>query len=417
MSKVGCLISLACLLLAAGCRNHSESGEKQKSPAAQSVPSGLIIIPPDSPKLAQIRVEALQVKAVPSGEVTAPGKIEADPNRVSRVPLPVAGRIAQVLVKLGDSVKANQPILVIESSDADAATAAYSQSEAAMTQASAALTQANAALAKSNTTQRKARADYERLMDLFEHDAVAKKEVLNAEADLKQADAEVQTAKAGVEQAKAGIVQATAVREQARRRLAMLGLKPGEAKPQVVVRAPLSGKVLEISVVAGEFRNDTTVPVMTIADLRSVLVSSDLPESSIRLIKVGEPVEITIDAYPGETFEGHVSRLADTLDPKTRTLKALIELNNSRGLFRPEMFGRIRHVEGIKEMPVLPVGAVFQDGGPGGVQNIVYVEQSRGRFEPRQVQLGPQTGGILPVLSGVNPGERIVVDGVMLLRS
>src|SRR5262249_36016692 len=131
MIKTRCLISLVCLLIAAGCSKHAE--KQLKPPGATSVQSGLVIIPPDSPKLTQIRVEPLSVKAVPSGEVTAPGKIEADPNRVSRVPLPVAGRIAQVLVKLGDSVKANQSILVIESSDADAATAAYSQSEAGLT--------------------------------------------------------------------------------------------------------------------------------------------------------------------------------------------------------------------------------------------------------------------------------------------
>jgi membrane fusion protein, heavy metal efflux system len=407
-------LALVCLLVLWGCSGKNEKADK---PAPTPTASGVIVIPPDSPKLAQIRVEPMQMQAVPSGEVTAPGKVEANPNRVSRVPLPVAGRVTQVLVKLGDSVKSGQPVLVIESSDADAAAAAFIQNEAGITQANALMTQANAALAKANTTQRKAQADYDRVVELFEHDAVAKKEVLNTESDLKQAKAEVETAKAGVEQAKAAIEQAKALREQSQRRLAMLGLKPGEAKPQVVLHSPLAGKVMEINVVAGEFRNDTTVPVMTIADLRSVVVSSDVPENSLRLVRKGESVDITLDAYPGQTFPGRVTRLADTLDPKTRTVKVLIELDNSRGLFRPEMFGRIRHVNSVEQMPVLPIGAIFQEGGQGSGHNVVFVEQSKGRFERRQVELGSRIGEFVAVISGVSLGERVVVDGVMLLRS
>src|SRR5690242_16158194 len=71
---------------------------------APATPSGTVIIPPESPKLTQIRVEPLQLTNMPTGEVTAPGKIEVNPNRISRVPLPVAGRVTEVKVKLGDSV-------------------------------------------------------------------------------------------------------------------------------------------------------------------------------------------------------------------------------------------------------------------------------------------------------------------------
>ena len=412
------LLGLSCVLLA-GC------GSKPKPAPAPSptppVPSNMVIIPPDSPKLAQIRVEPMKMEAIPAGEVTSPGKVEANPNRISRVPLPAAGKIAQVLVKLGDSVVAGQPLLILESPDADAAMAAFLQSVAGLTQANAALTQANSSLSKANNTQRKAQADYERAVDLFEHNAVAQKEVLNAENDLKQSKAEVETAKAAVEQAKASIEQAKAVREQAQRRIATLGIKPGDAKPQLVVRAPLAGKVLDISIVAGEYRNDTTAPVLTVADLRSVWVSSDMPENSIRLIKVGESVDITLDAYPDRTFSGRVARIADTLDPKTRTIKVMVELNNERGpdqslVLRPEMFARIRHLEAVKPTPVLPVGAIFKDGQGEG-RNVVYVEQSKGRFEMREVVTGNRVGDLVAIISGVSVGERVVVDGVMLLRN
>lgn len=381
--------------LLAGC-----GGEQNAAPAtAPEAPPGIVIIPPDSPKLAQIRVEALRLANLPAGEVTAPGKVEANPNRISRVPLPVPGRVARVLAKLGDSVAAGQPILTIESPEANDASANYAQSESLITQAKATLTQVNVAMAK-------AKADYDRATALFERDAVAQKETLNAKSEYEQS-------KAAAEQAAAAVEHAKVARGQTLKRLQLLGLQPGEAKPLVVVRSPLAGKVMEISVVAGEYRNDTTAPVMTIADLRTVWVTSDVPENSLRLVNPGEPVDILFDAYPGEEFRGRVARIADTLDPKTRTIKVMIELDNARGRLKPEMFGRIRHLEPARETPALPIGAIIQDGG----KNIVYVEQGKGRFEAREVITGHRSGDLVTIIKGLQPGERVVVDGVMLLRS
>jgi membrane fusion protein, heavy metal efflux system len=394
------LISICCLLALVGCeRKGNEEANKPTPAASPQTQSGVIVIPPDSLKLTQIRVEPVKTAEVTAEEVVTPGKVVTNPNRISRVTLPVVGRVTQVLAKLGDSVRAGQVLLAIDSPDADAAVATYRQSVGALNQTNASLAQAKSAAIKAQT-------DYDRAADLFEHNAVAQKEVLNARSALEQA-------KAGVDAANAGVESAKAAREQARERLKLLGLKENEAKRQVTVRAPLTGKVLDISVVAGEYRNDTTAPVMTIADLGTVWIASDIPENSVRLIHVGEAVEITLDAYPGETFRGRVARLADTLDPKARTLQAMIELNNSSGRFRPEMFGSVRLAQSSREMPVLPVGAVIQEGG----RNVVYVEQSKGRFEQREVVTGNRVGDVVAIVRGVSAGERVVVDGVMLLGS
>ena len=398
-TPINFLFVFACALAGAGCGGRAEQNLNRLATSTPAPASpGIVIIPTDSPKLAQIRVEPIKLEPMPAGEVTAPGKVEVNPNRVSRVPLPVAGRVTRVLVKLGDGVAAGQPLLMIESPDVNSATATFRQSESAVAQANAALSQANAALVK-------AQADYDRAADLFAHDSIARKEVINTDSALKQSKAAVDLAWAGVEHAEAA-------RAQALKALGLLGIKPGDPKPQVVVRAPLAGKVLEIGIVAGEYRNDTTAPVLTIADLRAVWMTSDVPENSIRLISVGESVDITLDAYPDQTFSGRVARIADTLDPKTRTVKVMIELNNARGRLKPEMFGRIRHSEGVRETPALPSCAIVQDGG----KNIIYVEQGKGRFEAREVVTGRRSGGLTPIVSGARPGERVVVDGVMLLR-
>ena len=345
---------------------------------------GIVVIPAGSPMMEQIKRETVTTRELPTDEVVAPGRIEANPNRVSKVVLPVSGRITSVLVRIGDAVTKDQPLLTIQSPDADAAMSAFLSAQAGVTQARALLV--------------KAQGDFDRASDLFEHNAVAKKDVLSAESALAQA--------------KAGLDQGQASQEQASRRLSVLGLKSSDFKQEVVLRSPLAGKVLELTVVPGEFRNDTSASVMTIADLSSVWVTSQVPESYIRFVQQGERVEIGLVAYPGELFEGRVSRIADTVDPQTRTVKVQAELDNRTGRFRPEMFGSIHHVESTATMTVVPSAAVLQDGA----RTAVFVERGVGRFEERNVSLGKRAGDLVRVTSGVQPGDSVVVDGVMLLK-
>lgn len=370
------------LVLLAGC------GGKAATPAdpkpATPAPN-VVELPAGSPMLAQIRRDQVKLVDLPTDEIVAPGKIEANPNRISKVLLPVTGRVTSVLVKTGDAVKKDEPLLTMASPDADAAMSAYLSAVANVTQSQAGLN--------------KAQADFDRASDLFEHNAIAKKDVLTTDSALAQA--------------KAALEQAQASREQALRRLTLLGLTPGEFQQQVVVRSPLAGKVLELSVVPGEYRNDTTASVMTVADLATVWVTSQVPESYIRFVQLGERVEISLVAYPGETFEGKVSRIADVVDPQTRTVKVQAEMDNREGRFRPEMYGSIHHIEAIAKTPVLPAGAVVEnvDG-----RSVVFVETAPGRFEQRQVTVGRRAGDLVRVTDGVKPGDTVVVDGVMLLK-
>jgi cobalt-zinc-cadmium efflux system membrane fusion protein len=381
--------ALLCLvLLLAGCGRKGDppvAAAASLRPGEERLSDGSVVIPPDSPKLKEIHVAEVKSASVPFAEVISPGKIETNPNLVSRVALPLAGRVSSVMVKLGDAVNRGDPLMSLESPDADAGVGAYLQGQAAITQAKANLN--------------KAQADNDRAADLFQHDAIAKKDMLTAENALAQA--------------KAALEQAQAALEQSDRKLRLLGLKPGEFGQKITLRAPISGKILEMSVAAGEYRNDTNTPVMTIADLSTVWVSSDVAESAIRFIQVGERIDVELTAYPGETFHGRVTRIADTVDPQTRTIKVRAEMENSRGKLRPEMYGTIRHTDSMKTLPVVPVGAVLQGDG----KTSVWVETARGRFQTVDVKTGERAGDILPITSGLKTGARIVVDGAMLLRA
>jgi cobalt-zinc-cadmium efflux system membrane fusion protein len=346
--------------------------------------SGLILLAADSPKHQQIRTAEVPAVDVPQDAIVAPGKVAINPNRIARVVLPVPGRITSMEVRLGDAVTHAQSLLHMESPDAEEAMSDCLRAEAAQTQARATLS--------------RVQADLERTRDLYEHGATARKEVLHAEAELATAEAAVKEAQAGA--------------EHSHRRLSLLGLKPCEFGQQIVVRSPLAGKVLEINAVPGEYRNDTTAPVVTIADLNTVWVTSQVPESSIRWIHRGEKVKIELAAYPGELFEGRVMRIADTVDSETRSVEVQTELVNLAGRFRPEMFATIRHSHGSKKLPVVPLSSLVQAEG----SSWIFVEDRPGRFRRTPVSTGEMIEAGVPILSGVNAGERVVVDGAVLLH-
>jgi cobalt-zinc-cadmium efflux system membrane fusion protein len=382
MTRAPILQATACLLLTVpACR---QAARTQDDPPATVIGTS-IRVPPDSPILKQVRCERATVADLPTDEVVAPGKIEANPNRVSRVTAPVAGRVASVDVKVGDAVAVGQSLFTIDSPDADAAVSSEQQARAALRQAQAALD--------------KARADAERAADLFAHDAVAKKDKLAAENAVTQADASV--------------TQARAALEQAQRRLTVLGLTTDGTKQRVTVRSPLAGKVLDLTIVPGEYRNDTSTPVMTLADLRTVWVSSQVPETYIRFVQPREQLEVRLAAYPADVFQARVARIADTVDPQTRTVKVQAELDNPGGRLRPEMFGTIHHVESFAKTTVVPVSAVIDDNG----QSVLFVQTAPGVFERRVVQCGRKADSVIRIGSGVRPGETVVADGAVLLSA
>ena len=353
-------------------------------PPKPSSSSGTVSIPSDSPLLTRIRVEAIQSKRVALDEVVAPGKIESNPNRISRVSMPVAGRVKRVMVGIGDSVNQEQALIAIDSPEIGAAISSYRQGQARVSQTEAALA--------------KAEADLARAQDLFANRAVAQKEVLSAQASLALAKSDLQQVQAGL--------------EETGRKFRLYGLSPEDRNPEILVRAPLSGKIMEIGVAAGEYRNDTSAPLLTIADLSSVYMAADVPETQIRLIHKGEAVAITLAAYPGEVIPAQVMRIADIVDAQSRTIKVRAEMKNPGGRFRPDMFGEIRHEETFREVPLVPAGAVIQSDK----RSIVWREKSAGEFEAVAVTFSRQVDGRVPILSGLKAGDRIVTDGAMLLQ-
>ncbi|MDQ2822453.1 MAG: efflux RND transporter periplasmic adaptor subunit, partial [Pseudomonadota bacterium] len=192
-------------------------------------------------------------------------------------------------------------------------------------------------------------------------------------------------------------------------RLVQLGARPGAA-PVLAVRAPIAGRVVELVATAGGYWTDATAPLLTLADLGHVYVTASAQEKDLAQLREGQDVSVAFDAWP-DPVRARVGMLDWMVDPDTRTLKVRIPLDNRAARLRPGMFARVSFVAPPRKGLMVPAAAVVQVG----LAARVFVEVAPWQFTPRTVTLGAQAGNQVEVLSGLVPGDRIVVkDGVLL---
>jgi cobalt-zinc-cadmium efflux system membrane fusion protein len=139
----------------------------------------------------------------------------------------------------------------------------------------------------------------------------------------------------------------------------------------------------------------------------------DVYEQDLSLVQAGSAVSVRVPAYPGESFPGKVVHVGDVLDPQTRTVKLRCSVANPGARLKPEMFAKIdlRDAGGHKVL-VVPAKAVLADGE----KTKVVIASEGNVFRMRQVQVGPELDGMVRVLGGLSPGERIVTDGALFLK-
>ncbi len=191
-------------------------------------------------------------------------------------------------------------------------------------------------------------------------------------------------------------------------------LETGEAKRTLTLYAPSSGIVTRLGVRSGmEVRPNASL--YTISDVSRVWVLADVYEYELPWLAVGQKASVELSYLPGESMEGEVSYIAPFLDPKTRTAEVRVELDNTRGRLKPEMFGNVLIAgEPRPNTLAIPQDAVIRSG----TRTLAIVSLGEGRFEPRPVKIGLDTGdGWLEVVGGLDVGEEIVVSSQFLIDS
>lgn len=185
-----------------------------------------------------------------------------------------------------------------------------------------------------------------------------------------------------------------------------------EVKTYITLFAQNSGTVLEKNIVEGQ-KVIGGMPLLKIANLSTLWLMADIYEYELSKVKVGSKASITFNFLPGKIYEGKVSFIYPTLDPKARTVKIRIELNN-RGELKPSMFANITiDGEDLGKRPVVPENAAIRSG----IKDIVILSLGNGKFKPQQVQLGGYADGYYQVLEGLSEGNTIVTSAQFLIDS
>ena len=358
--------ALTALLLLLGC---GQSKSSAPAPEMYERQGSRVVVPEGSPLRSRIKVEPATEQLIQS-QLLAPASVEADPTRLARISPPLSGRVEKLLVHLGDRVEKGQPILIINAPD--------------LAQAQADFVKAQSGLAQTQKT-------YARQKDLNEHGIGAQRELEQAETDRTVAQSEL---------------------GRARKRLEQLGMSVDGPVGPLVVRSPITGRVVDLAVSGGEFKNDPNAVLMTVADLSTVWLTASVQEKDVRRVKVGDQATAVFSAYPDEHFVGKVFSVADLLDLDTRTVKVRVAIDNPDGRFKPGMFATVRFAGTSTPRVVVPNTALVLRGD----ESFTFVEVGDWVFEPRRVTTGQQQGAVTVITEGLDAGTPVVTSEAMVLQ-
>jgi len=191
-------------------------------------------------------------------------------------------------------------------------------------------------------------------------------------------------------------------------------LETGEVRKSLTLYAPSSGVVTHMMVRKG-MEVSPNANLYTIADLSRVWLYADVYEYELPWIKTGQKGSVELSYLPGQSFQGTVTYVYPFLDPKTRTARVRLELPNEDLTLKPDMFANVTiETEVHRNVLAIPDEAVIRSGQ----RNLVIVVLGEGRFEPRDVEVGIDSGdGWLEVRSGLRDGEEVVTSGQFLIDS
>jgi len=347
------LIFLSSLILS-GC-GKKEDSEKEKSETINTVHLGR-----EQQVSANIKIETVTMRKLRES-IRVPGRIDFNQQRLAHLTARVPGRVEQVYAFVGDRVQANGLLATI-----------YSQQY-----------------------------------------LTAQGEFIQAKQRLVQAETRGDSAET---------LTARAIVESARRKLLVLGATEKDIeditstqapKTLLEIRSPFAGSVIEEGEILGHFV-DVGTSLFHVADLSNLWVIVDIYEKDLAKLKTGLEAVIEVAAYPNEKFKGHLTRIFDVLDEKTRTVKARVEVHNPQAKLKPQMFATVTLPLGtIGNAIVIPAKALQIEGE----QQLVFVAVDDSSFVKRYVKVGRQQDSGVEILEGLKAGERIVTDGAFTIKS
>lgn len=311
----------------------------------------------ESAHITMVTVSVCQLKE----SIRVPGRIDFNQQRLAHLTARVPGRVEQVYAFAGDRVQSNELLATIYSQQ-------YLTSQGEYIQANQRLTQAQ-----------------------------ARPDSAETRTDL-------------------------AIVESARRKLLVLGANEKDIqeiartqapKTLLEIRSPFAGSVIEEGEILGHYV-DVGANLFHVADLSNLWIIADIYEKDLAKLKTGVEAIIEVAAYPEEKFAGHLTRIFDVLDEKTRTVKARVEAHNPQRKLKPQMFATVTLPLGTTgDALVIPAKALQIEGE----QQLVFVAVNDSTFAKRFVKVGREQDSLVEIIEGLKSGERIVTDGAFIIKS
>jgi len=285
--------------------------------------------------------------------------------------------------------------------------AVVDKAHGAREEATAGVAAAEAALAEAQAGFTQAEADFGRISTLWQQESITKPAYDGAKARLDAARAKVDGARAGIAAAKQRATSAGAQLNEAE-----ISLSDTE------LRAPFDAILLERRVDIGTLVSPG-MPAFTIADLHQIKARFNAPDTALHLFRAGQVLQLTVDAFPGEAYQGRVLSVAPAADPKSRSFEITVAIDNPALKLRSGMIASIRATAEAADGQQLriPIDALVHDAVRD--RYLVYgLEQKNGRAVAKAIDItpGPLVGNQVTVLEGLSAGQRIVGSGANLVR-
>lgn len=331
-------------------------------------------------------LEALASQAV------LPGVLDLNQNKTAHISSFIQGKVVTISADLGDRVHKGQTLAVINSPEFGKAQADFLE-----------------ARARFLLSQK----EYERAKKLFKDKAIEEKEYLRREAEYEKLSTEYGAFGSALhsygldhEQIEALIEKCMAAEDEQ--------FRCEVADPLLSLCSPIGGTIVLREAIVGEHVPPEKI-LFTASDLRTLWAWLDAYEKDIPSISLESRVVIKSSLYPERHFPGNITHISDLIEPKSRTIKIRIEVENREGLLKPHMYiqGIIENEVGARKLLAVPEEAVQTLDG----EKIVFVEEERNVFAVRHVKLGRKIGDRRIIAQGLMEGEKIVVNGAFKLKS
>lgn len=364
-----CVLVCSALGLLVGC-----SDSTPKTAAANSSDNPQLFTIPQE-QMAHIQIVTVQPTTL-TRMLRLTGAVAFNGFATTPVITQVGGPVSRIVVSPGQIVRKGEPLLYVASPD-------YSQ--------------LRAAYLKAKDAYELADKNYARAKDLYVHHAIATRDLEAAESARNQAQADLQSSQ---------------------QNLRILGFRnpdaPATNSAELPLLAPIGGEVVERLVAPGQVIQAGVTQAFTISNTSTVWVLVNVYQQDLPYVRVGDPVTITTDAYPGTQLTGKISYVGAALDATTRSLSARIDVKNPEEKLKKDMYVVATVQAGkIPNALTVPNASVLRDSEN---EPFVYVLAGSNQFKRQAVRIGETANGVVQVRSGLNPGDRVAGDGSVFLQ-